>query len=98
VSALLNAVTAISADDIWAVGSQETVKNLVIVSSRTIVEHFDKTSWSILTSANAPADAGDFNALAGVTALGDGTVVAVGSTSAENSNGTSTQHPLIIRN
>jgi hypothetical protein len=94
----LDAATAVSADDIWAVGGQETIRDQQVTSSKTLVEHFDGTSWSVVASANSPTTAGTFNGLAGVTALADGTVVAVGSTTADSINGTSVEHPLIIRN
>jgi hypothetical protein len=81
----LLSTSAVSAADVWAVGG-------------TLVEHFNGTIWSVVASANAPASAGNFNGLAGVTALADGAVVAVGSSTVDNSNGTSTNHPLIIQN
>ena len=47
----------------------------------TLIEHWDGTSWTIISSPN-PGTAS--NSLFGVTALSDGTVVAVGTQ--ENSN------------
>jgi hypothetical protein len=60
-------VAAISASDIWAVGS--------IGGFLTVTEHWDGTSLSIIASPN-PGSGG--NSLNGVTAKSDGTVVAVG--------------------
>jgi hypothetical protein len=49
---------------------------------RTLTEHFDGTSWSVVASPNATAS---HNELGGSTALADGTVVAVGGAAAVNS-------------
>jgi hypothetical protein len=40
----------------------------------TLIEHWDGTSWSVISSP----DPGKFNVLIGATALSDGTVAAVG--------------------
>jgi hypothetical protein len=62
----LTGVAAISANDIWAVGTD---------SSGTLTEHWDGTSWKIIRS---PDPGSVTNSLVGVTALSDGTVAAVG--------------------
>jgi hypothetical protein len=61
----LSGIAAISAKDIWAAGS---------AVGKTLTEHWDGTSWSVIASPNP----GPFNFLNAVTALGDGTVAAVG--------------------
>jgi hypothetical protein len=61
----LAGIAAISANNIWAVGSNK---------GETLTEHWDGTSWSIITSP----DPGPFNHLFAVAALSDRTVVAVG--------------------
>jgi hypothetical protein len=61
-SSILVGVAAVSANDIWSVG--------FIDADQTLTEHWDGTSWSILSS---PA----VGQIEGVTALSDGTVVAV---------------------
>jgi hypothetical protein len=66
----LSGVAAVSANDIWAVGSFP-----VIGGEQTLTEHWDGTSWSIIASPNPGKVA---NGLSGVTALSDGTVAAVG--------------------
>jgi hypothetical protein len=76
----LNGIAAISANDIWAVGTNE---------HSTLTEHWDGMSWRVVNSPN-PGSVG--NGLAGVTALSDGTVTAVGSQ--ENSSFVFT--PLIL--
>jgi hypothetical protein len=67
----LRGIAAISANDIWAVGGANTSGG----GSATLTEHWDGTSWKII---NSPNPGNFFNGLFGVTALGDGTVVAVG--------------------
>jgi hypothetical protein len=61
----LNGIAAISANDIWAVGTNEDA---------TLTEHWDGTRWRVI---NSPSP-GQSNSLSGVTALSDGTVAAVG--------------------
>jgi hypothetical protein len=81
----LSGIAAISANDIWAVGSFP-----VIGGEQTLTEHWDGTSWSITASPNPGKVA---NSLEGVSALGDGTVVAVGrQLSSKNATG------LILQN
>lgn len=69
----LLAVTAVSANDVWAVGSQD---------GNTLVEHFDGTSWRVIPSPNGE---GDDSVLSGVVALGPQDVWAVGAS--ESSGG-----------
>jgi hypothetical protein len=64
----LRAIVAVSANDVWAVGT---------IIPGGVTEHWDGTSWSLLAT---PSGVGT---LEGVTALSDGTVVAVG----QGSNG-----------
>jgi hypothetical protein len=80
----LRGIAASSAGDIWAVGQ---------VGQSTFAEHFDGTTWTIVPTADPTPPAGDANALLAVTALADGTVVAVGS----QSDGV-VSHPLILQN
>jgi hypothetical protein len=85
----LDGIAAISADDIWAVGAGNFS---TISGTATLIEHWDRTSWTIVSSPD-PGTA--TNALFAVTALSDGTVVAVGNQ--EDSN-TGFITPLIVRN
>jgi hypothetical protein len=62
----LGAAAAISASDIWAVGGASGFPSM------PIAEHFDGTSWSIVATPSG------VSSLNGLTALSDGTVVAVG--------------------
>jgi hypothetical protein len=80
----LKGIAAASANDIWAVGQ---------VGQSTFAEHFDGTTWTIVPTANPTPPPGNANTLLAVTALADGTVVAVGS----QSDGV-ISHPLILQN
>ncbi len=71
-SNVLIGVAAVSANDILAVG---TFQDPATGFQRTLTEHWNGTSWSVVASPNSGAG---HNALNGVTALSDGTVVAVG--------------------
>jgi hypothetical protein len=84
----LNGIAAVSADDIWAVGGGDFDTT---GSSATLIEHWDGTTWTIVSSPD-PGTAS--NALAAVTALSDGTVVAVGDQQESGFDAT----PLILRN
>jgi hypothetical protein len=76
----LAGVAAVSANDIWAVGSIMGTNNV----DRTLTLHFDGTSWSVIASPNATPGG---NELFGVTILGGGTVAAVGSAASSPSFG-----------
>src|SRR5262249_20414241 len=73
---------AVSANDIWAVGS--------IGINRTLTEHWDGSSRSIVHSPNPAVNQ---NFLLGVTALSDGTVTAVG-----HQEDINTDQPMILMN
>ena len=78
---VLSGIAAVSATDIWAAGYTTDPSTGL---QQTLTEHWDGTSWSVIASPNA-APAGS-STLAGVTALGDGTVVAVGTISTNSNN------------
>jgi hypothetical protein len=84
----LYGIAAVSADDIWAVGAGNFS---TISGTATLIEHWDETSWTIVSSPD-PGTAS--NALAAVTALSDGNVVAVGDQQESGFDAT----PLILRN
>ena len=67
----LYAVTANSANDVWAVGSFTNIGEF----AQTLALHWDGTSWQLIPSANVP---GSNNELYGVVALGPNDVWAVG--------------------
>jgi hypothetical protein len=62
-NSFLSGIAAVSATDIWAVGGA--------TGFGPVTEHWNGTSWTILATPSGVS-------LDGVTALGDGTVVAVG--------------------
>jgi hypothetical protein len=70
----LSAISGTSANDLFAVG--ETVST----TDQPLVEQWNGVSWSVVTSANPSAGA---NSFAGVTTLGKGTAVAVGTVGIE---------------
>lgn len=67
----LYGVAANSANDVWAVGSLTNPSEY----SKTLIEHWDGTSWSVIPSPNVP---GVNNELYGVVALAPNDVWAVG--------------------
>jgi hypothetical protein len=82
VGTVLYGIAAVSANDIWAVG---------VDNSQTLTEQWDGTSLHIVNSPN-PGNVS--NGLVGVTALSDGTVAAVGSQTSSTTGHT----PLILQN
>jgi hypothetical protein len=71
-TAALNGVTAVAANDIWAVGDVKSASGIAI---GTLTEHWNGSAWSIVPS---PTAAGTFPALTAVAARGAGDVYAVG--------------------
>jgi hypothetical protein len=67
-----NAVAAASASDAWAVG---TFFEYTTLSWRTLIEHWNGTSWSVMAS---PSPSTRYNALHGVVAVAPNDVWAVG--------------------
>ena len=82
-------IAAVSANDIVAVG---VIRGSTILDSQTLIEQWNGTSWSIVSS---PSPSTTENYLYAVTALSDGTVVAVGT---ERDNSTSVNTSLILQN
>jgi hypothetical protein len=71
-SPVLHAVTAVAANDVWAVGENEEVPGLGIT---TLIEHWNGSAWSIVPSPTP----GAYPILNGVAARSSGDVYAVGS-------------------
>ena len=67
-------VKALAANDIWAVGRSQDSTTV----ARTLVEHYDGTSWKIVPSPN-PSGANSFHQLADVLPLSSTDVWAAGS-------------------
>jgi hypothetical protein len=71
----LNAVTTLSATDVWAVGQTQGLDGNIL----TLTEQFNGSSWSIVTSPSPPGANGfHVDSLSGVASPGSGSVVAVG--------------------
>jgi hypothetical protein len=95
----LMGIKAISANNIWAVGTFNDPNSSLDLP---LTEHFNGTSWSIVSSANVP---GEESVLSGVTALSNGTVVAVGFTTIDggvdpfrSQNDLNSDQPLMLQN
>ena len=74
-SSQLSGISALSPSDMWAVGSVTTVVGTT-VQTRTLAEHWNGSSWSIVPSRNATSS----NLLTGVAAVAGNNVSAVGYT------------------
>ena len=71
VNSQLHSVAAVSANDVWAVGSSHNGS----LPSRTLIQHWDGAQWSIVSS---PSPDTQFNELRSVAALSANDVWAVG--------------------
>jgi hypothetical protein len=80
----LNGVVAISATNVWAVGSSPL--------SRTFVYHYDGTAWSVVPSADTSAT--DFDWLSSVSASSPTDIWAVGGWES-SARGQTPAHPMI---
>lgn len=100
----LEGITAISKNNVWAVGSYF---NSNVTSETALIEHWNGTSWSVVSGANPET----YNELTAVTAISGENIWAVGLTSengpgqalVEHWNGTNwsvvkspTPHPLAL--
>ncbi|GCE10776.1 hypothetical protein [Tengunoibacter tsumagoiensis] len=71
----LNALAAVSGTDIWSVG---TYTGLHGIYNHTLTEHWDGTSWKIVSSPDSGNDLSQHNELRGVSARAANDVWAVG--------------------
>ena len=76
-SDILHAVGGVAGNDLWAVGQQgqDETGTGVPPGTRTLAEHWNGTSWSVMTSPNV----GDQDTLNAVAATAPGSVAAAGS-------------------
>jgi hypothetical protein len=74
-------VAGVAANDVWAVGRYSNTFG----PDQTLIEHWDGTNWSVVSSPNAPS----YDDLRGVTAVAGNDVWAVG---AGGGNGTLVEH------
>lgn len=86
----LNAVTAVAANDIWAVGEVQSLTGPFGVS--TLIEHWNGSAWSIVPS---PTPAGTLPSLTAVAHRDSGDVYAVGWD--QHPDGTGVAEGLILR-
>jgi hypothetical protein len=82
---LLNGVSAVSASNVWAVGSWTTSTG----AARTLAEHWDGVRWRVVPS---PSPSSTSNALNGVVALSSTDVWAGGSSYSGTDNVTLVEH------
>jgi hypothetical protein len=73
----LNAVAVVSASDIWAVGDSHTSNNFL----QTLIEHWNGTNWSVVTSPNVGTSD---NILRGVAVVSANDIWAVGDSGNES--------------
>jgi hypothetical protein len=74
-NAVLSSISAVSATDIWAVGTTTAIQNASKAVTRfTLAMHYNGTAWSIVTTANTAEPTG----LSGVTAISATNAWAVG--------------------
>jgi len=84
----LNAVLALSPNDVWAVGFSTPVAPPKQTATRTLIEHFDGTSWAVVPSPNiGPNSANQSNRLLGLTANSANDIWAFGSYFAADASG-----------
>lgn len=72
----LMAVTVVSANDVWAVGFSPHPSGTPLYIRRTLIEHWNGSSWSVVTSPNPGADT--YVELNGVAAISANDIWAVG--------------------
>jgi hypothetical protein len=72
----LNAITAVSSTDVWAVGQTQELNGAIL----TLTQRFDGTRWTTVPSPN-PGQVGRLviNSLTSIASAGDGGVVTTGS-------------------
>ena len=94
----LAGVAAVSANDIWAVGSYKNITSSSVII-QPIIEHWDGTNWSIIPSPNPSPSNGnyivDWSNLSGVAAVSADNVWAVGSYEESTSSGPDLEQKLL---
>lgn len=81
------AITAVSPQDVWAIGSYQNKNNNTIF--KTLIEHWDGTTWKIVASPDVQTNS-DY--LIGVTAISPTNAWTVGATEAEGSQKVLIEH------
>jgi hypothetical protein len=71
-------ITAVSANDAWSVGYHQAA--FCVCSQRTLAEHWNGTSWRIVSTPNPATQSGDYDVLKGTAAIASSDVWSVGYT------------------
>jgi hypothetical protein len=69
-------VAAVSASNAWAAGYYQS--GTCVCNQRTLTEHWNGSSWTIISTPNAGTSFGDYDVLKGITAVSASNVWAVG--------------------
>jgi hypothetical protein len=84
----LNGVVALAPNDVWAVGFSTPVAPPKSAATLTLIEHWDGTSWTVVTSPNiGPKNVNQSNRLEGITAVSANDIWAFGSYFAADGSG-----------
>jgi len=84
----LNGVLALAPNDVWAVGFSTPVPPPAQVATLTLIEHFDGTKWTVVSSPNVgPTSVSQSNRLFGLTANSPTDIWAFGSSFAADGSG-----------
>ena len=71
----MNGITALSANDVWAVGQTQELNGVIL----TFTEQFDGTSWAMVPSPSPPGTNGfRVDSLDGVSSPGGTELITVG--------------------
>jgi hypothetical protein len=69
-------VAAVSASNAWAIGYYQS--GTCVCNQRTLSEHWNGSTWSVVSTPNAGTSFGDYDVLRGTAALSESNVWAVG--------------------
>jgi len=84
----LNGVVALAPNDVWAVGFSTPVRPPKSAATLTLIEHWDGTSWTVVSSPNVgPNSVFQSNRLEGITAISPTDIWAFGSYFLANGSG-----------
>jgi hypothetical protein len=75
---VLEAVSADSASDVWAVGYYMNLNSFGNLVAQTLIEHYDGSTWSIVPSPDEPTSNSNPNELLAVDAIASNDIWAVG--------------------
>jgi hypothetical protein len=91
----LNGVVALAPNDVWAVGFSTPVAPPQQAATLTLIEHWDGTSWTVVTSPNVgPQSVFQSNRLQGIAAVSTNDIWAFGSYN--QANGSGQQNTLLM--